>query len=40
MATGVPAYRGPVILLDVQAVSASRPGRPLFADVSLTISDG
>ena len=28
-----------MILLDVDAVSASRPGRPLFADVSFTISD-
>jgi ATP-binding cassette subfamily F protein uup len=29
-----------VILLDVDGVAASRPGRPLFADVSLTVSDG
>ncbi len=28
-----------VILLDVDSVAASRPGRPLFADVSFTISD-
>ncbi len=28
-----------MILLDVDAVAASRPGRPLFADVSFTISD-
>lgn len=29
-----------MILLDVDGVAASRPGRPLFADVSLTVSDG
>src|SRR3954447_24611521 len=29
-----------VILLDAQRLAASRPGRPLFADVSVTISDG
>jgi ABC transport system ATP-binding/permease protein len=29
-----------VILLAVDGVAASRPGRPLFADVSLTVSDG
>jgi len=29
-----------VILLDVTGVSAARPGRPLFADVSLTVSSG
>jgi len=29
-----------VILLDVAGVAASRPGRPLFADVSFTVSDG
>jgi ATP-binding cassette subfamily F protein uup len=28
-----------VILLDVDGVAASRPGRPLFADVSFTIAD-
>ncbi len=28
-----------MILLDVEGVAASRPGRPLFADVSLTIAD-
>ena len=28
-----------MILLDVDSVAASRPGRPLFADVSFTISD-
>jgi ABC transport system ATP-binding/permease protein len=28
-----------VILIDVDSVAASRPGRPLFADVSFTISD-
>ena len=29
-----------MILIDAEAVSASRPNRPLFADVSLTVSDG
>ncbi len=29
-----------MILLDVDGVAASRPGRPLFADVSLTVSEG
>jgi ATP-binding cassette subfamily F protein uup len=29
-----------VILIDAQSLSASRPNRPLFADVSLTVSDG
>ncbi|MCU1391576.1 MAG: putative transporter ATP-binding protein [Ilumatobacteraceae bacterium] len=29
-----------MILLDAQGVSASRPNRPLFADVSLTVEDG
>jgi ATP-binding cassette subfamily F protein uup len=29
-----------VILLDADALRASRPGRPLFADVSLTVSSG
>jgi ATP-binding cassette subfamily F protein uup len=29
-----------VILLDAAALAASRPGRPLFADVSLTIASG
>ena len=28
-----------MILLDVDGVAASRPGRPLFADVSFTIAD-
>jgi ATP-binding cassette subfamily F protein uup len=29
-----------VIVIDAQGLSASRPNRPLFADVSLTVSDG
>ena len=29
-----------VILIDAQGLKASRPNRPLFADVSLTLSDG
>ena len=29
-----------VILLDAAGLAASRPGRPLFADVSVTIADG
>jgi ATP-binding cassette subfamily F protein uup len=29
-----------VILIDAQGVAASRPNRPLFADVSLTLSEG
>mgnify|MGYP003342167998 FL=1 len=29
-----------MILLDAERLSASRPNRPLFADVSLTVSDG
>jgi ATP-binding cassette subfamily F protein uup len=29
-----------VILIDAQGVAASRPNRPLFADVSLTVEDG
>jgi len=29
-----------VILIDAQSVAASRPGRPLFADVSITIASG
>ncbi len=29
-----------MILIDAQGVAASRPNRPLFADVSITISDG
>ena len=29
-----------VILLDAKGLAASRPGRPLFADLSLTLSDG
>ena len=29
-----------VILIDAQGISASRPNRPLFSDVSLTLSDG
>lgn len=29
-----------MILIDAQSLSASRPNRPLFADVSLTVSDG
>lgn len=29
-----------MILLDADGVAASRPGRPLFADLSITISDG
>jgi len=29
-----------VILIDAQSLSASRPNRPLFAEVSLTVSDG
>jgi len=31
---------GGVILVDLQQVAASRPGRPLFADLSLTVADG
>jgi ATP-binding cassette subfamily F protein uup len=30
----------PTVLIDAEGVSASRPGRPLFTDVSLTVSDG
>lgn len=30
----------PTILIDAEGVSASRPGRPLFTGVSLTVSDG
>jgi ATP-binding cassette subfamily F protein uup len=29
-----------VIIIDAQGLAASRPNRPLFADVSLTVSDG
>jgi ATP-binding cassette subfamily F protein uup len=29
-----------VIVIDAQGLKASRPNRPLFADVSLTVSDG
>ena len=29
-----------MILIDVQGLAASRPNRPLFADVSITVSDG
>jgi ATP-binding cassette subfamily F protein uup len=29
-----------VIVIDAQGLKASRPNRPLFADVSLTLSDG
>ncbi|MFZ9630364.1 MAG: ABC-F family ATP-binding cassette domain-containing protein [Ilumatobacteraceae bacterium] len=29
-----------MILIDAESLSASRPNRPLFADVSLTVSDG
>ena len=29
-----------VIIIDAQGLGASRPNRPLFADVSLTVSDG
>ena len=29
-----------MILLDAEGVAASRPGRPLFADLSITVSDG
>jgi len=29
-----------VIIIDVQGLAASRPNRPLFADVSITVSDG
>lgn len=31
---------GVVILLDAKGLAASRPGRPLFADLDLTVSDG
>jgi ATP-binding cassette subfamily F protein uup len=31
---------GGVILVDLDQVGASRPGRPLFADLSLTVADG
>ena len=31
---------GDVILVDLERVGASRPGRPLFADVSLTVATG
>src|SRR5688500_2888848 len=31
---------GGVILVDLDRVAASRPGRPLFADLSLTVADG
>jgi len=34
------AYPASVILVDVSGVSASRPGKPLFADVSFTLSTG
>ncbi len=30
----------PVILIDAQSLKASRPNRPLFDDISLTLSDG
>ena len=30
----------PTVLIDAEGVSASRPGRPLFTGVSLTVSDG
>ena len=29
-----------MIVIDAEGLAASRPNRPLFADVSLTISDG
>ena len=29
-----------MIVIDAQGLKASRPNRPLFADVSLTVSDG
>jgi len=29
-----------VIVIDAQGLKASRPNRPLFADVSITLSDG
>ena len=29
-----------MIIIDAQGLAASRPNRPLFADVSITISDG
>ena len=29
-----------MILIDAERLAASRPNRPLFADVSVTISDG
>ena len=29
-----------MILIDAQGLAASRPNRPLFADVSITLSDG
>src|SRR3954469_9296330 len=40
-----PSGRAPVasaivILIDAERIGAARPNRPLFADVSLTISDG
>jgi len=31
---------GQVILVDLEGVTASRPGKPLFADLSLTVSSG
>ena len=39
VATRPRLYRAAVILLDVDGVGASRPGRPLFADVTFTIAD-
>ncbi len=39
--TGSPLpYPRTVILVDAQGLAASRPGRPLYADVSLTLSSG
>src|SRR4051794_31571991 len=35
-----PPYGGSVILVDLERVAASRPNRPLYADVSLTIATG
>ena len=36
---GNPAPR-PMILIDAERIAASRPNRPLFTDVSLTVNDG
>ena len=36
----MPAYRGRVILIDAESVTMTRPGRPLFENVSLTVTSG